>query len=309
MEESHAQQERRSTCRYPVDESATLVLLNAGTTIPGRMCEIGLEGCRIRPAGQEPIAIPAAIELIFKMNGIAFRLGGVLRWIENEETAGVQFGATAPLRRAALEELLAELEAKKLAEANARAEGQDFGRAEPASASKPIGTHGTHHSLIGPVQQAATGPSVLQSSSEHEALLAGAPTSKRHAEFSSKADSSMPASRRERRQETRRSVDTHANLLLIDVRAQVPGRILDVSMGGCRIRTAERFPVGIYRRVETEFKVDGLPFRLAGVVQSLHDRFTVGIRFLDMSARKREQLPQLMEEIEKTQVALDLNHQ
>ena len=49
--------------------------------------------------------------------------------------------------------------------------------------------------------------------------------------------------------------------------------------------------------METEFKLDGMPFRLAGVVQSLHDKFTVGIRFLDMSPRKREQLQELMQEI------------
>ena len=87
----------------------------------------------------------------------------------------------------------------------------------------------------------------------------------------------------------------------IDVRAQISGRILDLSMSGCRIRTSERFPVGIYRRVETEFKLDGLPFRLGGVVQSVHDKFTVGIRFLDVSPRKRDQLAFLMDEIEVMQ--------
>ena len=102
----------------------------------------------------------------------------------------------------------------------------------------------------------------------------------------------------ERRSQPRYAVDTHATLFFIDVRARIAGRILDLSMTGCRIRSEGRFPVGIYRRVEIEFKVDGLPFRLAGVVQSLHDRFTVGIRFLDVSPRKRDQLAQLMEEIE-----------
>jgi len=32
-------------------------------------------------------------------------------------------------------------------------------------------------------------------------------------------------------------------------------------------------------------------------VQAIHNRHTVGIRFLDMSPRKREQLEQLIEEI------------
>ena len=72
-----------------------------------------------------------------------------------------------------------------------------------------------------------------------------------------------------------------------------------LSLGGCRIRTWERFPVGIYRRVETEFTLDGLPFRLAGVVQTIHDRRTVGIRFLDMSSRKRDQLAQSLRELEE----------
>jgi c-di-GMP-binding flagellar brake protein YcgR len=46
-----------------------------------------------------------------------------------------------------------------------------------------------------------------------------------------------------------------------------------------------------------------LPFRLSGVVQALHDqqKQVVGIRFLDMSVRKREQVEQLIKEIEEEQ--------
>ena len=79
------------------------------------------------------------------------------------------------------------------------------------------------------------------------------------------------------------------------------GRILDVSLGGCHIRTDRRFPVGIFRRVEVEFRIEGLPFRLAGVTQAIYDPFNVGIRFLDMSDRKREQLQQLIDEIRKSE--------
>jgi hypothetical protein len=59
--------------------------------------------------------------------------------------------------------------------------------------------------------------------------------------------------------------------------------------------------LGIFRRVETEFCFEGLPFRLGGVTQALYDARTVGIRFLDMSERKREQLMQLIEEIDELQ--------
>lgn len=126
------------------------------------------------------------------------------------------------------------------------------------------------------------------------------PTGKAEREDEALSRAGRPAGR-DRREQARYSIDTRATVFFIDVRAQISGRIVDLSMNGCRIRTDERFPVGIYRRVETEFKVDGLPFRLGGVVQSLHDKFTVGIRFLDMSPRKREQLAQLIEEMEEMQ--------
>jgi hypothetical protein len=59
----------------------------------------------------------------------------------------------------------------------------------------------------------------------------------------------------------------------------------------------ERFPVGIYTRAEIEFKLQGTALLLGGVVQAIHGRNEVGIRFLDVSPRKREQLAELIEEI------------
>jgi hypothetical protein len=101
----------------------------------------------------------------------------------------------------------------------------------------------------------------------------------------------------ERRTHSRLTVDDTSTIILVKVGSRLIGRIIDISIGGCRIRCDDRFPVGIYTRVETEFRIEGLPFRLGGVVQAVHDRHTVGIRFLDMSPRKREQLEQLIQEI------------
>jgi c-di-GMP-binding flagellar brake protein YcgR len=103
---------------------------------------------------------------------------------------------------------------------------------------------------------------------------------------------------RERRQQSRHEVDLTATILLVNVGSTLRGRILDLSLTGCRIRTDDRFPVGIYTRVETEFRYQGLPFRLGGVIQAIHDRNTVGIRFLDLSQRKREQVLELIGEID-----------
>ncbi len=103
---------------------------------------------------------------------------------------------------------------------------------------------------------------------------------------------------RERRQQSRHEVDTTATILLVNVGSTLRGRILDLSLTGCRIRTDEHFPVGIYTRVETEFRYQGLPFRLGGVIQAIHNRNTVGIRFLDLSQRKREQVLELISELD-----------
>jgi len=102
-----------------------------------------------------------------------------------------------------------------------------------------------------------------------------------------------------RRCEERLGVDTRAKLLLVKTGIVIPSHILDLSLGGCQLRTESRFIVGIYVRVETEFYLRGLPFRLAGVSQVVVDKHTVGIRFLDVSDRKREQLLELIAEIEE----------
>lgn len=110
----------------------------------------------------------------------------------------------------------------------------------------------------------------------------------------SQADEERGARRRSAR---RMQVDTRAKLLLVRTGISMPGHILDLSLGGCRLRTENRFNVGIYVRVETEFYLRGQPFRLAGVSQVVVDKNTVGIRFLDLSHRKREQLMELIAEI------------
>jgi c-di-GMP-binding flagellar brake protein YcgR len=103
----------------------------------------------------------------------------------------------------------------------------------------------------------------------------------------------------DRRAHSRYGVYASAVVYLVKIGSSIQGRVLDLSLSGCRIRTKGRMTVGIYRQVEVEFRLDGLPFRLGGVLQAIHDRSTVGIRFIDMSNRKRDQLEQLILDIEE----------
>jgi hypothetical protein len=102
---------------------------------------------------------------------------------------------------------------------------------------------------------------------------------------------------KERRAAERHSVDATAVICLVNLGIRLPGRIQNLSPGGCRIRTNERFSVGIYVRVEVDFHLEGMPFRLPGVIQAIIDKHTIGVRFLDLSERKREQLRLLIEEL------------
>jgi c-di-GMP-binding flagellar brake protein YcgR len=104
---------------------------------------------------------------------------------------------------------------------------------------------------------------------------------------------------KERRADPRLHLFNRATIRLINTASDVEGTIIDISHGGCCIQTDRRFPTGVYRRVEVTFQIDGEPFRFAGVTQAISKLSHVGIRFLDMSERKRGQLSQLIEEIKE----------
>jgi c-di-GMP-binding flagellar brake protein YcgR len=101
----------------------------------------------------------------------------------------------------------------------------------------------------------------------------------------------------ERRAHRRHAVDVDGKVLLVKSAVLIPGRLQNLSLGGCRFRTEERFDLGIYVRVETEFSVFGRPFRIAGVSQAIVDKNTIGIRFLDLSDRRTEQLIEVIAEL------------
>jgi c-di-GMP-binding flagellar brake protein YcgR len=107
----------------------------------------------------------------------------------------------------------------------------------------------------------------------------------------------------ERRKEPRLKVDATAVLHLLDLAIRLRGRILDLSMSGCQFRTEDCYSLGIYRRVEIEFNVEGMPFRLSGVTQSIHTKTSIGVRFLDVSDRKRQQLADIVSELQETLAA------
>ena len=288
--------ERRARPRFPVEEDASLLLVENGLSAQCRIVDLNLEGCRLRTRERLVAAIRARVEVTFKINGIAFRLSGVIRWLDGVRVVGIRFAGMSSRRREEWAEVLGEVEEtvppkllsgtmNKLRSKprpsygwkNAKLSHRNCRRRKLLTSLRPQPARTIWADIpsAGSSQAYTPEPAALQLASQE-------PTD---------------AATRERRKQCRHEVDTSAVILLIQAGSRLSGRILDLSLSGCRIRTDQRFPVGIYTRVETEFQLEGLPFRLVGVIQAIHDRRLVGIRFLDMSDRKREQVEQLVEEI------------
>jgi c-di-GMP-binding flagellar brake protein YcgR len=104
--------------------------------------------------------------------------------------------------------------------------------------------------------------------------------------------------RKERRRHPRLKLNSVATLYPINAGAKVNAQILDLSLGGCRLRLERRIPLDIRIRVEVGFYYEGLPFRVGGVIQSVHTQEEIGIRFVDLSPRNLHRLQSLIEEIQ-----------
>lgn len=271
--------ERRAHPRHAVDCPVRISLLNGGGEILGRISDLSLGGCLIAPETRQLIGVQVRLELSFRLRGIAFRMAGVTVSMRNATAFAIRF-LHVPAQRQ--QELAAVLEEEAASNATL----------QPAEASKPpafkVSPSGAALSAPGAssgLNLVAETPSPKPKEQRVEsgaAMLPSAP---------------VPPAAKDRRSSSRHAVDTRANLLLVKTGIIMPGRILNLSLGGCQIRMEERFNVGIYVRVEAEFFLHGLPFRVGGVSQAIVDKFTIGIRFLDMSDRRRHQLAELIEEI------------
>jgi hypothetical protein len=101
-----------------------------------------------------------------------------------------------------------------------------------------------------------------------------------------------------RRAVPRFGVDEDAHLRLVIHGSIVPCRVLDLSLTGCRLCTEERFLAGMLVRVEVNFKVKGLPFRFGGVTQWTDGQHQVGVRFVDVPQRRKDELVEALSEVE-----------
>ena len=277
---------RRSHPRHAVDEPASLRVLKHETTIPCRVIDISLSGCRLQAADSFLPGLHARVEVSFKIRGLILRFNGEAQWTDDRLTVGIHFVDVTSRRAEELGEILFEVAAENAAQAEKRA-AEERAAEERAAQEALLLEEEESPGREGKGPQWEPGPGASRTTVTRTELRQRTGTTA----------TKFAAS--DRRKQVRQEVDTTAEIYLIKIGTCVTGRIRDLSPGGCHIRTDERFPVGIYIRVETVFRLHGLPFRLGGVTQAIHDMHNVGIRFIDMSPRKREYVDQMSQEIEE----------
>jgi c-di-GMP-binding flagellar brake protein YcgR len=277
-------QSRRAVPRFEVDADAHLLLVDHGSTHPCRIVDLSLTGCRVCTAERFSARTGVRVEINFSVRGLAFRFGGVTQWTDGLHQVGIRFAGVPERRKNELIEALAEVEQENVAKAARRA-AEKLAREEQAAALEAA------EAAI--LEAAALAAQYEEAGSGQFPILDPAPT------MAQPTGPPPKPARLKRRLRSRDDVDTSVSIHLIQAGSWLQGRILDLSPNGCRIDADEQFQVGIYTRVETEFRLDGLPFRLDGVIQGIRDGDwrNVGIRFLEMSSRKREQVEQLIEDI------------
>jgi len=310
---------RRNIPRFDVDEDAQMLLVSHGSNLGCRIIDLGLGGCRIYTHERFQAGVLIRVEVSFRVRGLAFRFSGVTQWTDGRHLVGVRFLDVIFRRRDELAEALSEVEVEIATKAAKAAEEQRVAEkleAEEEALERLTWAEQKNQALSEiPSEQSDESQELVPepvdswpvSQPEDPEAESALPQEAQLEQGNQSASLVAATAKQDRRAQARQEVDTSAVIFLVKIASKISGRILDLSLGGCRIHTGESFPVGIYTRVETEFRLEGLPFRLAGVVQAIHDRQrqNVGIRFLDMSDRKREQLEQLIEEIQELHKSLD----
>ncbi|MGD0737898.1 MAG: PilZ domain-containing protein [Terracidiphilus sp.] len=107
----------------------------------------------------------------------------------------------------------------------------------------------------------------------------------------------------QRRAFRRFTVEEDASLLLVSHESWHSCKVVDLSLEGCKVFTRSRFQAGTQKRVEIKFKINGIVFRLSGTTQWTDNAHAVGIHFCYPTPRRKEELAEVLDEVEAAQAA------
>ena len=95
-----------------VDENAVVQVVGSGLPMPGILIDLSQEGCRLRTRDRACARARWHVEVMFKINGVSFRLSGIVEWVDrSNDILGIRFVNVAPERMLELAEVLGEVAA------------------------------------------------------------------------------------------------------------------------------------------------------------------------------------------------------
>jgi len=92
-----------------------------------------------------------------------------------------------------------------------------------------------------------------------------------------------------------------AEVVVLRLERKLPGTLLNLSVGGCCIQTAQPIPSIERPSVEVRLTVNGITLRVAGIVRNVRKDHHAGIEFINVTPRKADQILELVKELMERQ--------
>lgn len=274
--------DRRADERFEINTPGGCINYK-GCKYPCEIVDISLSGCCVRTESPFLPGNLANVEIELPIYGMLLRMVGTTQWVTRKNLIGIRFMHISSRSKDQLAGLLTCLVDTSAADAvreviAVAAAAQNAGR-------------GLVLEIPDALLQSLRQPRIPPKERVQQESPASQPPS------------AKPA--RSLQGEVRFAVEeaSSASLRFLKDDSRLSGSIVGLSKGGCSFHTTAHFALDIHVRVEVEFQMRGLHFRLLGVTENLRDQRTVDIRFLDMSFRKQGELAELIDELQEAEIA------
>ena len=267
--------DRRVNERFELN-NAPGSLIHEGFSIPCEVVDISLSGCCVRTREAFTAGALAHVRVVVPILGMVLNIWGITQWTRREHLIGVRFIHPSTQSKNQLVALLTCLVDRSAA---------DFVRAAVAGAVQS----GTPMIVLEhPLAQPECGTPSPSTEEEEFQEPAPAPVLPRR---------ERPELDGDHKAQDLEEGEYPAVLHFLKDDSQLAGHMVDLSLEACMVGMNQPFARGKQVRVEVEFQMRGLHFRLLGVTKAVHGKRTVEILFLEMSGRKRGDLTQVISEL------------
>jgi len=271
------ERDRRASDRFDMNLAAG-TLEYMGTRMRCDVIDLSLTGCSLRTREDFKAGALAHVKLTVPIDGMVLSIWGITQWVRRERMLGIHFihpTGRSKNQLAGLLTCLLERSASDVVRSALAAQAESMIVSLERSVAVEAGTA----TVVAP-QEEARQEEVHREVSRPEV-----------------ASPRRPSLSDMHKVQDLSATESPAVLHLVTGDLQLGGHILELSSSGCIVRLNHPYVGSIMVRVEVEFRVRGLQFRLPGVTEAFHDKHTVEVRFLDVSTRKKEDLDQAIREM------------